>query len=101
MQVTIFFSFIVAGFFYYQGSMSPHDIVDVGDFLTLKRERDNAYDNYAVQVFSESGKKLGYVPKTYSKAVSQKISEGCKLSSNVKQIVGGSGSEKIMVNISF
>lgn len=96
-----FFSFIVAGFFYYQGSMSPHDIVDVGDFLTLKREPDNAYDNYAVQVFSESGKKLGYVPKTYSKAVSQKIIEGFKFSANVKKIVGGSGSEKIMVNIIF
>ncbi|OUN31555.1 HIRAN domain-containing protein [Blautia sp. An81] len=47
-----------------------------GDQVYLKQEKDNAYDNNAVQMLSEDGKVFGYVPRYYSAGVSALLEKG-------------------------
>lgn len=44
-----------------------------GDEIVLKREPDNQYDQYAVQMLDISGHILGYVPRYYSEGISRML----------------------------
>lgn len=44
--------------------------------LILHREPDNQYDPHAVQIMSEDGVMLGYVPRYYSEAVFKRLEKG-------------------------
>ena len=50
--------------------------VSTGDFLTLKHEPNNEFDPSAVRVSTFSGDLLGYVPRYYSEAVSNRLLTG-------------------------
>ncbi|MCA1743090.1 MAG: HIRAN domain-containing protein, partial [Desulfovibrionales bacterium] len=50
----------VAGFQYYQGPSIYLDLKP-GQTLKLKREPQNPHDSKAIEVFTSSGQKLGYV----------------------------------------
>ena len=59
------------------------NIVKVGDNLVLQMEPGNKYDDNAVFIQTESGNRLGYIPRYYSKQVSRRlqlnISYDCKV----------------------
>ena len=54
----------VAGFYYYDGrDVEVFESLKIGDELELRREPDNPYDEKAIEVYTEDGYKLGYVPQ--------------------------------------
>ncbi len=72
--------FFMAGARHYLDCDGLHcsNAVDVtrGDEVFLQRESDNVYDQNAVQVLDFSGKLLGYIPRYYSKGVSELLEQG-------------------------
>lgn len=46
-----------------------------GDEIVLKRELNNSYDQYAVQMLDISGHVLGYVPGYYSEGISKMLKD--------------------------
>lgn len=73
-------TFPVAGMRYYMACKGEDcDAVlqlSPGTDLLLQQEPDNQYDPYAVQIMTKDGVKLGYLPRYYSEAVSQRLNEG-------------------------
>ena len=64
----------ITGWRYYDGE-SVFQRLKVGDILHLRRQPDNQYDRYAVEIFSSEGIKLGFVSRVYSKIVSSALAE--------------------------
>ena len=58
----------------------------IGDRLILKKEPDNKFDQYAVEVFNLENQKLGYIPKFHSEAVTAVIDQDRKFKCVVKNI---------------
>ena len=52
----------IAGFTYYDGENTIEDLRQ-GDQLFLKLEPDNPYDKRAIEIYTKSGMKLGYIPR--------------------------------------
>ncbi len=67
--------FYMAGVRHYlncDGQNCAHAIeITRGDEMFLRREPDNNYDSNAVQFLDASGKVLGYIPRYYSKGVTE------------------------------
>lgn len=57
-----------------------------GDEIVLKREPDNRYDPYAVQMLDVSGHILGYVPGYYSEGVSRMLMENKRVTCHVYNV---------------
>ncbi len=58
----------------------------VGEPLTLRRQPDNEYDPYAIEILTAEGKKLGYIPKKHSQILASLIDQKCHLSANIESI---------------
>jgi hypothetical protein len=58
----------VAGWRFYRGPEVLSQLI-VGDEVRLKPDPLNPWDPYAVEVFDLRGAKLGFIPKSYSRAV--------------------------------
>jgi hypothetical protein len=53
----------IAGFYYYDGMEEiVFNNLAVGDELELRREPENPHDPNAIEVYTQNGYKLGYVP---------------------------------------
>lgn len=71
----------IAGIYYYVNK----DIVLLeGDKLKLKREPDNEYDEYAIEIFTIKDKKLGYIPRNKNKILARLMDGGKILSAKVR-----------------
>ena len=55
---------IVAGLRYY---IEENIILLEGEKIILKREPENKYDEYAIELYTEKNEKIGYVPKRNNK----------------------------------
>ena len=79
--------FFIAGVRHYLGCGGKDCIngvsVTSGDEIVLRREPENVYDKNAVQMLDMSGHLLGYIPKYYSKGVSNMIKSKRKISCHV------------------
>lgn len=54
----------IAGLYYYDGmDMKVFSRLSVGDELELRREAHNPHDENAIEVYTQDGHKLGYVPQ--------------------------------------
>jgi len=65
----------VAGSFYYE----VHKIVDQlseGEYLILKREPVNEHDKYAISVYTQTGNKVGYIPKSKNEVIARLMDAG-------------------------
>lgn len=71
----------VAGIFYY---IDEGLQILEGDDLTLKREPDNEYDKYAIEVYTKDGKKLGYIPRKNNKIFARLMDGGKYLYGKIK-----------------
>jgi hypothetical protein len=47
-----------------------------GDELTLRREPDNEHDNLAIQILTESGAQLGYIPRAKNETLARLMDAG-------------------------
>ncbi len=57
-----------------------------GDELFLKRDLENKYDKYAIQMLGYSGKVFGYVPRYYSRSVAELLEKGNKIECHIYNV---------------
>ena len=75
----------VAGFPYYQGPMIFSDLKP-GQPLKLLREPRNPHDSKAIAVFTSSGHKLGYIPRTHNPLPADLMDNGHKLTASLSSV---------------
>lgn len=75
----------IAGWQYYGGSKIISE-VRVGDHLTLRPDSLNPWDQFAVEVLDPHGRKLGMIPKDFSRAVTLHLSSDLPLQCTVTHI---------------
>lgn len=74
-------TFFIAGTRHYIGCNgedcnSAFAEISTGDFLTLKSELGNKDDANAVQICNQANELLGYIPRYYSKIITEKLNRG-------------------------
>ena len=77
--------------------------VILGESVILKRESENLYDKNAVQIYTQSGQLLGYIPRYYSEAFTEFIAENRVKKANILSIEKNKDCDeciKIEVNVS-
>jgi len=74
------------------------DKIKAGDRLNLMRE-DNKYDEHAILIITESGKKLGYVPEKDNIVFSRLMDAGKKLIAKIKNIEKKGSFNQISIGI--
>ncbi len=57
-----------------------------GERLLLKREPSNEYDQYAIEVLTANGYKLGYVPKNHNRVIAELMDQHCIISAVVDSV---------------
>ena len=67
--------------------------VECGEELKLVPEPDNESDSYAVKICTFANKMLGYIPRYYSKGVSDRLRNGITYSCRVIEQSRGTGCE--------
>lgn len=89
-----------AGFQYYHGPEVENQLRE-GDQLSLKRELQNRYDQYAVEVYLEQ-EKLGYLPRKENKIIARMMDQGVNVGGRIMKINSGSMSyHKVMIDIFY
>ena len=73
----------IAGYFYYEGA-KIENLINKNDILYLKRERQNIYDNNAIEVFWRQNK-LGYIPRIFNKTIRNIMDAGIPVYSRIKE----------------
>lgn len=76
-ETTVLASVFVAGFQYHHG-MHPRVLwrMEEGDRLVLIREGGNPYDCWAVAVYTQSGARIGYLPRGCSMPIAMMMDQG-------------------------
>lgn len=75
----------VAGFRYYEGEEFLVDL-NPGEILCLKREPDNPYDENAIEIHTQSGVKLGYVPGDINTIPASMLDQEITLKAEITEI---------------
>ena len=57
-----------------------------GDKIKLKREPDNVYDKYAIELFTVKGEKIGYIPAKTNKIFARLMDGGKMLTAEVRNV---------------
>ena len=65
---------------------SVFEEIKEGDKLILKRQPDNRFDELAIPVLAQSGKKLGYVPERDNPVLARLMDAGKKLTATIESI---------------
>ena len=60
--------------------------VTAGDYLILHEEPENIYDPFAIRVLTNQGSHLGYIPRYYSRAISERLKKGVTYSCRVLEV---------------
>ena len=60
--------------------------VHVGDLLRLEEEPQNKHDEFAIKVLTAQGEFLGYIPRYYSKSITERIQSGMTYSCKILEI---------------
>lgn len=61
--------------------------LSVGELLRLRRQPDNEYDKYAIEILTRNGQKLGYVPQKDNRVIAALIDQGCHVTAHIELIV--------------
>lgn len=96
-EIHLFDTFI-AGTSHLEDEM-PLEALAVGDRLTLRRETDNRFDDKAILVLDEQGRKLGYVPEKDNIIFSRLLDAGKLLIGRVAKIERLKGFAKVAIGI--
>ena len=78
----------VAGTFYYE-ARRVHGVLRPGEALVLRREPGNAHDELAIEVFTRSGAKLGYIPRAVNEPFARLMDAGQKVGASVVDVEPG------------
>ena len=77
----------IAGYQYYDG-MELEGKLTENDGLILKRQSENPFDRYAVEIFSNSTK-LGYLPRDENRTVARLMDQGAEVKAQIEKILPG------------
>lgn len=77
--------FYIAGFQYYEGNKVFPWLLNMEE-LILRREPTNEYDYYAIEVFTKTNIKLGYIPAYLNKIPARMIDQDVKLKVFISKI---------------
>jgi hypothetical protein len=72
----------VAGYQFYQGPVVISQL-RTGDPLVLRREPDNPHDEWAIEVLTTSGAKLGYVPRSSNEVIAELLDQGLAVKAEI------------------
>ncbi len=75
----------IAGLSYYDAEYVIEDLRK-GDQLVLKLEPANPYDKRAIEIFTKSGMKLGYIPRDRNRIPNHLLRQNIKLEARVDVI---------------
>lgn len=70
-----------------------------GDRLILQREEKNKYDEHAILILNEKGKKMGYVPEKDNIVFSRLMDAGKLLTAKIKTITQKGSFTQIQIEI--
>ena len=91
--------FFIAGFKYYEGEEVIKELKE-GEELKFKRQKENEYDEKAIEIYSGSGKKLGYIPMDLNFIPANIMDQEIKIAGNISGIDHSAESwEKVTVSI--
>ena len=82
----------------YLKDQSVLDEISTGDKLTLQRE-DNRFDDNAIMLLTENGKKLGYVPEKDNVVFARLMDAGKLLTAKIKKVEKKGSFTKISIEI--
>ena len=77
----------------------PLDALEVGDKLTLRRETDNRFDDKAILVLDDQGRKLGYVPEKDNQIFARLMDAGKMLTAKISKIDKKGSFTQIIIGI--
>lgn len=60
--------------------------LSVGEAVILRREPNNAYDNNAIEILTQGGQKLGYVPQKHNSVIAALMDQHCQVSASIESI---------------
>lgn len=80
---------------------SVFEEIKEGDKLVLKRQPDNRFDELAIPVLAQSGKKLGYVPERDNPVLARLMDAGKKLTATIESISVKGQYHSICIGISL
>lgn len=100
MQEIFLISTFVAGTTYVKDK-TVFDEIKVGEKLNLVREPDNKFDEFAVAVFAQSGKKLGYLPEKDNPILARLMDAGKRLAATVEELSVKGNLVNIRIKISL
>ena len=95
-EIHLFDSFVAGTT--YLNDQSVLEEINEGDKLTLRRE-DNKFDDNAILIFTEKGKKLGYVPEKDNVIFARLMDAGKLLCAIIKDIERKGSFTKISIGI--
>ena len=95
-EIHLFDSF-VAGTTHLKDS-SVLEEIQIGDKLSLRRE-DNKFDDNAILIFTENGKKLGYVPEKDNVVFARLMDAGKLLTARITKIAKKGSFTQISIGI--
>ena len=95
-EIHLFDSF-VAGTMHLQDPSVLEEIA-AGDRLTLMRE-ENRFDDNAILLLTESGKKIGYIPEKDNQIFARLMDAGKRLAAKVKKVERRGGFHQISIGI--
>ncbi len=72
----------LSGFQYYQGPVLISQL-RIGDALALRREPENPHDEWAIEVLTIDGEKLGYVPRTCNEVIADLLDQGLTMKAEI------------------
>jgi hypothetical protein len=61
-----------------------------GDALSLRREPENPYDEFAIGVFDAAGRKLGFIPMYQNRTVARIMDQDVRVVASVERIADDS-----------
>lgn len=100
MQEIFLISTFVAGTTYIKDK-TVFDEIKVGEKLNLVREPDNKFDELAVAVHAQSGKKLGYLPEKDNPILARLMDAGKRLTATVEELSVKGNYVNIRIKISL
>jgi hypothetical protein len=90
---------VVAGTSYIENIFEIEENLEKGQILDLKREPNNKFDGFAIVIYNEEGKKIGYIPRDKNETLARLMDAGKWFYAKVQEITWEGNWLKIYLEI--
>jgi predicted nucleic acid-binding Zn-ribbon protein len=81
-------NFMTAGCKYENRPALINRHVEIGDSVTLQRDKNNQFSRFAVKIMTQSGHQIGFVPEVYAKEIAKALDDNTKYDAVFTKILG-------------